>query len=180
MKSRQVGTGKRTVIDEMTAKDSLRILALLVFSRLAVAQTACPEGVPIGDPRCGPSPSWHTSASVPQPRGPEWQLTWGAIAIDLTTGDVGAAVGHFSRGKAKREAMDRCAASGATKCQVKLAYKNQCAVVVWPSNLAPGVLAQSAQSIDMASQLALSVCAESSGSECSVVYSDCTVPVLLN
>jgi uncharacterized protein DUF4189 len=158
----------------------LLLFSLLALCGVALGQTACPGGVSLGDPRCGPSPSGHGSSSPTLPRGPQWQLTWGAIAMDLTTGDVGAGVGFLSRGKAKGEAMTRCSANGAKKCQIQLAFKNQCAVVAWPSRTGIGVIAQSGSSIEEASQVALSRCASHSGSECKIVYSDCTVPVLMN
>ncbi|MCI4566751.1 DUF4189 domain-containing protein [Lysobacter sp. CFH 32150] len=154
---------------------------LLALNGVAWGQTACPGGVSPGDPRCGPSPN----ASVPLPRGPQWQLTWGAIASDSTTGDVGTTVGHLSRGEAKREALNKCAAGGAKKCRVVLAYKNQCAVYVAPTEKGESVagvaFAQGGPSIDVASQLGMSACREArGGGECSVIYSDCTRPVQEN
>lgn len=63
------------------------------------------------------------------------------------------------------------------KCNVILAYKHQCAVVAWPSELAAtGVVAQSGPSIAEASEVALSRCEGYSGVDCKIVYSDCTRP----
>ena len=166
------------------------VLSLLSVSGWAWAQN-CPSGIPAaGNPQCLPpdalrSPYYQSSAASTQPRGPQWQLTWGAIASDNTTSDVGVAVGHFSRGKAKSEALYRCAEYGSKKCRVLLAYKNQCAVYVQASENGKAVggvaYAQSGPSIDVASQLGLSACkATRGGGECTIVYSDCTVPELVD
>lgn len=163
----------------------LLLFALFFSSGFALGQTACPEGVQPGDARCGPSPPWHTSVSVPQPRGPEWHLTWGAIAMDTDTGDVGTSVGKLSKREAKREAIARCAAAGSMGCKIQFAYHNQCAVIAGPSENGKSVggtaFAQGGATIEIATRLALSSCtAKQGGGECAIEYSDCTVPALMN
>jgi len=155
------------------------ILLSLTLSGVAWGQTACPQGVSPGDPRCGPSSGVSGIDMTPPPKGPHWQLTWGAIATS-TTAELGATVGHFSRGKAKREAMAICSEKGAKKCRVELAYKNQCAVVAWPSIPGGGVAVQGGPSIEKATQIALQRCAASGGGGCKIAYADCTRPVLVN
>lgn len=168
----------------MNAK-SLLVLGLLAPMGAAWGQTACPQGVPPGDPRCGPSSGVSGIDMTPPPSGPRWQLTWGAIASDSTTGDVGTTTGHFSRGKAKREALSKCAALGARSCKLDLAYKHQCAVIAWASengkSVAGPAITRGGPSIEDASQGALASCKKMrSGGECTIVYSDCTSPVLVN
>lgn len=145
-----------------------------------------PGGTQPNGPVCVPIPGYGTTNSTtssPQPNN-YWQLTWGAIATDEATGATGATVGHFSRGKAKRDAMTRCASLGGRDCKVILAYKNQCAVIADPvegGKLVPGTsISQSGPSIQEASDVALKSCNErNGGKQCQVLYSDCSKPVLI-
>jgi hypothetical protein len=116
------------------------------------------------------------------PTGPQWALTWGAIALDETTGSVGATVGKYSKNDAKGEAMARCAESGVGDCKLQFAYKNQCAVIAWAAEngnaIGGAASVQSGPSIADASERALASCSSRrGGEECVVVYSDCTKPV---
>ncbi len=175
----------------MNAK-CLLLFSLLSWGGWVHAEQGCAPGFTLnasgtpGGPMCIPISGYGTTNNTtpPQASGPRWQLTWGAIAMDNTTGDSGVTVGHFSGGKAKREAMLRCAEFGAKRCKIVLAYKNQCAVVVTAAkhgkSVAGPVIAQGGPSIDVARQSALSACtAQRGGGECGVVYSDCTPPVLV-
>lgn len=162
---------------------------LLVAASMCLSGSAwsqgCPAGIPsAGNPACIPpdrenSPYYHdssgTAATTPQAR---WKLTWGAIAIDSFSGDVGTAVGKFSKGDAKHDAMDRCSAQGARKCESVLSYQNQCAVIAWPQVIGYGVIVQGGPSVAVASKIALSTC-KANGVACKIVYSDCTKPVLV-
>ncbi len=112
-----------------------------------------------------------------------WQLTWGAIAMD-EAGDIGVAVGSFSKRKATRKAMDNCSTEGAKHCKLVLAYENQCAVIAQPSqsgeSIAGTAITRGGPTIEDASQGALASCSASrGGGECKVIYSDCTKPVLV-
>jgi hypothetical protein len=166
----------------------LMILGLLAVSGRLYAEQGCapgfyPGGNQPNGPICIPVPGYGTtnSTTTSPASGPKWQLTWGAIAMDLTTtGNIGASVGHSSRGQAKREAMARCSVGGAKECVVQLTYKHQCAAVAWPTKVgALGVIAQSGPTIEEASRVALSRCEGYSGDACKIVYSDCTRPVLV-
>ena len=161
----------------------LLLIGVLAVTGIAYGQTACPVGVPIGDPRCGPSPSWPISS--PQPEGPQWQLTWGAIAADSTTGDIGTSAGKLSKREAKREAIARCAATGSRNCKLQLAYHNQCAAIAGPSEdgiiVSGTTIFQGGSTIELAAQLALSACmAKRDGGACSVDFAECTTPILVN
>ena len=116
-------------------------------------------------------------------RQSHWRLTWGAIASDKNSGDIGVIVGKFSAREAKHEAMQRCAQHGANSCKIDLAYQNQCAVIAWPSQddkLVGGVVVtRGGPTIEDAAQGALATCsAAREGAKCKIVYSDCTKPVL--
>ena len=169
---------------------------LLVFGLLSTcgqshAEQGCAPGfypggtVPNGA-ICVPIPGYGMSPSAPPTSsGPQWQLTWGAIAADTTTGDIGTSVDKLSKREAKREAIARCAAAGSRNCKLQLAYHNQCAAIAGPSedgNIVGGTtIFQGGPTIELATQLALSACmAKRDGAACAVDYSECTTPVLVN
>ncbi|MGO0999356.1 DUF4189 domain-containing protein [Lysobacter sp. CA196] len=149
----------------------------LLWSDHSMAQ--CPAGIPsAGNPQCIPPNAWPQNAPASQAARvePHWELTWGAIAIGLSTGDVGTSVGKSSKRKAEREALDRCAEHGAGDCKKLLfAYENQCAVVAWPEVLGQGanVITQGGPTIEVASELALKSCEGGSGARmgCRIVAS---------
>jgi hypothetical protein len=147
----------------------------------ALAQ--CPVGMPsAGNPQCIPPSAWPQNQQQAAPAAPNWKLTWGAIAIDPISGDVGTSVGILSKKKAEREAIKRCAASGASGCKKLLfSYENQCAVIAWPSVPGATIITQSGETVEVASQLALKSCiGDSVGNSrgCRIVYSECTKPIL--
>lgn len=155
----------------------------------AVSAQGCPAGIPsAGNPACIPQDrenSPYYQGGQGQGLEPRWHLTWGAIASDSGTGDIGVAVGKYSKVDAQREALERCADHGATKCKVLLAYHNQCAAIAWPTkngDLVGGTsVTRGGPSVEDASAGALSSCAAKNyGGLCKIIYSDCTKPVLQN
>jgi hypothetical protein len=166
-------------------------LGLFAISRIILAQ-GC-GGMPAANGVCIPPDSQtsplHSSYGAqenaqPTARQSHWLLTWGAVAMDSSTGDVGVSVGKSSKRNALREAISRCKNYGATNCKIELAYQNQCAVVAWASDggkaIGGAAITQSGPSVEVASQLALSACSKlRGGGECKIIYSDCTKPVLV-
>lgn len=136
----------------------------------------CPVGANWDDPRCIRD-AFDAGANSPRDSR-RWKLTWGAIVVDSTTGDVGTATGEFSKHDAERQALARCWTRGAEKCELLLSYEHQCAVIVWPGPNTGRVVAQGAATIDRATELALPKCEQLGGRDCKVLYSDCTKPVL--
>lgn len=136
----------------------------------------CPVGANWDDPRCIREAVDAGANSPPDNR--HWKLTWGAIAVDSTTGDVGTATGKFSKHDAEQQALGRCRTRGAEKCELLLSYEHQCAVIVWPGPNTGRVVAQGAATIDSATEIALPKCEQLGGRDCKVLYSDCTKPVL--
>ncbi len=173
----------------------MKVVCLLAFSLLSAsgltrAQTACPVGVAAGSAQCGPSPVSHGV----NPRAPaqptiryyltgKWKKTWGAIADDKTgTGNIGTSVGRFSKSDASRAAVESCESLGGGKCEVTLAYRNQCVVIAAPSvdgkEVGGTPQTQSAENLEIATALALPKCSKrNSGRECILVYSACSEPV---
>lgn len=171
-----------TVLEPEVRAKGLWILALFLLCGSAQAQYViggvqymCPVGANWDDPRCIREPvDAGASASM---RPPRWRLTWGAIAIDPKSGDIGMAVGKLSKRAAKREAVDSCRRFGATGCKFIRAYENECVVVVRPSARGDRAVVESGLTVDAASSVALAKCAKSSGLECKIAYSGCTQPI---
>ena len=170
---------------------SLLLVVLLGLSGAAYAEHGCQDGfIPVkqgSGQTCVADynfPHWKNQGGNQSATStvPQWALTWGAIALDEITGSVGATVGKSSRSDAKKEAMTRCAESGARNCKLQFAYQNQCAVIAWAAENGNAIggpaSVQSARSIADASEKALASCSSRrEGGECVVVYSDCTRPV---
>ena len=171
---------------------SLLLVVLLSVSGFAYAENGCQDGfIPVNQGNgqtCVADynlPYWkgkNNSNSVPA--GPRWKTTWGAVAMSASgTGDVGTSIGKYSKNDAKREAIQRCEASG-SKCKLSLAYHNQCVVIAWASEngkaIGGAAQTQGGPSIEVASKLALTACSKArNGGECTIVYSECTKPVQL-
>lgn len=166
----------------MSSLDLVVVLTLVALSLSVQAQTACPQGVTPGGSQCLPTGgSQQAQPSAPEPR---WRLTWGAIAMSSETGEVGTSVGRSSKREARREAMDKCQKLGGRACQLAVAYENQCAVVAWASEAGRptggGAFVQGAATIPEATRLAIPACSKSrGGGECSIIYSACSEPVLV-
>ena len=165
-------------------KVSLRRLALMgaptvLALPFAHAQMACPQGVTPGSTQCLPS----GPSAQPAPPAARWRFTWGAMAEDEETGNVGTSTGKFSRSAAHREAMRKCKAMGGRSCRPIFDYKNNCAVVVEPIQFIDGssiAIYRDGSSTEDASGVALATCEQRNGRECKVNYSNCTRPVLVN
>lgn len=172
----------------------MKIRCLLAGSWLGIASIASAQncgGMPAVNGVCIPpdsptSPlnSTYGQQRPAQPHQPvgKWRLTWGAIASDSVTGDIGVVTGESSQEKAKRAAINKCKASGATRCKIDLAYHNQCAAIASPADGGlpiPGVVINAGgPSIEVASEDAMEHCsAARGGGECTVIYSACSTPV---
>lgn len=165
-------------------KNPIFLGLILIASPLGVlAQMACPQGVTPGSQQCLPdSPGAATVA--PAPRQPRWKLTWGAFALDDGAAVVGTSTGEFSKRSAVRTAMNKCIASGGKNCAITLTYENQCAVIADPIDREKQPRFGShvgGPTIEDASKIALNNCYKKNGqSECEIIYSNCTRPVLVN
>lgn len=172
---------------------ALLILVLASIANNAVAQSQAPHvcgagpgpnevmaGMAPGGSGVAPTPLcyWKSQSqqssqqSTPQPTG-YWEKTWGAIAPSPKGGVLGTALGASTKEEAERLALADCEAKGGESCQVDLVYQNQCAAMVIGDKR---LRLQGAESIEAASELAMSRCNESD-SNCRVYYSACTEPV---
>ncbi|QDH71350.1 DUF4189 domain-containing protein [Marilutibacter alkalisoli] len=112
------------------------------------------------------------SPQPPEPTG-WWETTWGAIAPSPVGGVLGTAVGASSKEEAERSALEDCKAKGGGACEVRLAYYNQCAVMILGDNI---YRTASAGSIRDAEEYGIELC-EKEDTSCRVYYSACTEPV---
>lgn len=157
---------------------------LLIFTSASLAQTACPVGVAAGSAQCGPSPLQHLPSRSERQEAPitimvptgEWLNTWGAMATDWSTGNMGVSVGKISKIDAERQALSECTGLGSKGCEIAVAYRNQCGVI---ASAKPGtgglVIFQGGFSVQVATDIAMPKCrAGKSGESCEIVYSDCS------
>jgi hypothetical protein len=124
----------------------------------------CTPGSPLP---CNQTPPQGQQQVAPQPQA-VWADRWGAIAIDLQTGQAGTVEGKVSAVKANQAAMDYCTMHGSEHCQVILSFHNQCAAVAMGPKM--GVAGGPTQ--EAAERSAVSQC--SSENACKIVYSKCS------
>ena len=85
---------------------------------------------------------------------------------------MGAAASKASKSKAQKAAMDECRSKGGAKCVIKLAYYNQCAVIVWGDR---GYNLVNAETVEKAKQNAMQSC-NNADVNCQIYYSACSLP----
>ncbi|WDM80972.1 DUF4189 domain-containing protein [Xanthomonas cucurbitae] len=144
---------------------------------MVYAQTACPVGVPVGSPQCGPSSlvgGGEISPPPPRPSG-KWLKTWGAIA-SAPNGDTGVSSGRLSRDDAEKVALENCLSLKSSGCSIKFVYKNQCVAAANPVSGGEGGVISSAETLDAASIRALSRCGKASGNDCKISVAECSEP----
>jgi hypothetical protein len=147
---------------------------LLTAAGVAMAQTACPQGVAAGSAQCGPSSMVDSGGSFrytpPEPQA-IWADSWGAIASDAN-GVFGIVTDLPSKRSAKRAAVDECHKRGGA-CGVSLVFKNQCAAV---GSSTQSSFASGAPTIEEATARAIKRCEDANGEgKCWVYYSGCSL-----
>ena len=145
-------------------------LSLLGFTGASFAEGGCPPGqYPYETPQA--------RQCVPIPNGPSsqpsavWKSRWGAVAADGPKGILGVANGESSKRSAEKKALADCKGKGGA-CQIEIAYRDQCAVLVSGDKR---YLLRSAESIEVASQVGLRDC-NKEDVNCKVHYSGCSYP----
>lgn len=142
----------------------------------AHAEGGCPPGmIPYragaDASSCGPIPS---SPAPQAPAGPRWENRYGAIATDADNGIMGAVDNHASKRSASKGSVAECKARGGTECKVSVEYYNQCVVVVQGDKTANNYRAES---IELATELAMEACRSGGDTDCHVYYQACSLPV---
>lgn len=161
----------------------LVLISLLFLTSFAVhAEGRCPPGqYPVGDQNaggCAPIPG-ATQPSNSAPAG-EWETRWGAIVEDPQNLSTGASVSKRTRREAISAATDECRRVGGNKCQLRIAYYNQCVAIADPAADSRGrvggeSIAYSAVSVQAAKSGALKRCESAGGGQrCTLVYSACS------
>lgn len=155
-----------------------KCLAFFLFAAAAIpnVSTAQCGGINVGGGNCVPP----TAPGMPQgpsdtpnggsrPAAARWADRWGAFVMDKTTGDAGGVIDQLSRKAAIAAATHDCEITGATHCELIVAYYNQCAAIAITDNeMGSG----RAPTEDQAKELALHYCG-SSTQRCKIEYSAC-------
>jgi len=154
----------------------LIVCTIIAVSTLAapltlLAQTRCPGGTQAGSAACLPD---DPGSAPPRPTG-EWIKTWGALVRSNQKVGAWSSKGAFSESDARQEALNKCAAVGASDCVVDATYFNQCVAVA--GSREPGININTGKDQATAGKRALDDCQQKSSSTCSVVFSECTAPV---
>lgn len=160
---------------------ALHVLGWMGLCWAAHAENGCPAGyepwkIPVESASdCVAIPDYGQEEGPPGPAAEaRWLSRWGAIAIGSTAagGGVGTTTGQRSRRQAESAALKICRdTGGGAKCKV-LSYHDQCAAVAWGAD---SYVVQSAESIKVASGIALDQCHEKT-SDCRIYYSACSLP----
>lgn len=156
------------------------VASLGAFPFVSSAEGRCPPGsYPIGGQGvggCAPIASGGEVSQEPRPTG-RWIKTWGAIATS-STGEVGVAVERISKSDAAKEAVSQCIKLGGRDCKMVQAYKNQCVALISPTTSERGgTVISSAETEQIATQLAMKTCTTRGSAGCSKLYSACTKPL---
>ncbi|TWQ48723.1 DUF4189 domain-containing protein [Xanthomonas vasicola] len=158
-------------------KNFVIFLFMIFLAESGYCQTACPVGVVPGSPQCGPdSGTSRGDAAPPRPTG-EWIRTWGAIVGAGSSSQAWASIGKLSKKDAEADALDQCESAGVKDCSVEFTYRNQCVAVASASSANTKTGIGGAPEISTAKNNALHICEKNGGSDCSVIYSDCTKPI---
>lgn len=156
-----------------------KILLLILLT--PISALACPPGtVPqqgIGWQGCAPVAG--NTSSTPSHSEPEasWEDRWGAIAVDTAPqGSVGfgAVTGMARKGRAEKAALRSCRDKGGTRCEIKIAYRNQCAALTWGDH---SFNTSSAASEAEAKQVGMDKCTRAGERNCETFYLGCSAPV---
>ncbi|WP_425518214.1 DUF4189 domain-containing protein [Stenotrophomonas indicatrix] len=162
------------------------LIALILCMGPALAEGGCPPGsYPIGGQGvqgCAPIPGTSSGASgpavsaPPQPLG-EWLTRWGAVAESPTSSLVGTSSNESSERRAVAVAIKKCAAEGAKDCKSSVTYYNQCVAFAVPSSGKGQGSLDTAVDAETVAGNAIEHCKDTGGGKCTVVYSECSLPV---
>ena len=160
----------------------LLVLSFFAAAGKLYAQTACPVGVPPGDPRCGPSPDWHQGQAQVQQAPPtppvvitRWEMIddrFGAIAI-ASNGPYGVSFDQASAEDAEASAISICRDRGGVNCRPMGAHRNSCTTYAWGGG---GAVAGDPNA-GRSEQVALADCARNTGAQCEIIETFCSTPV---
>lgn len=170
----------------------LLILMMSAASFPALAEGGCPPGqYPIGGQGvqgCAPIPgAVSNGAAAASKQTGKWETRWGAVVEDMKPDPnrplaTGYAVSQRSKRVAISAATSQCKKQGGNKCEVRIAYYNQCVALADPDPVngrIPAGLTSSAvgaENLQKAKGLALDECRSgSNGASCSVTYSGCSM-----
>jgi len=155
----------------------LAVGLLLINAEHTRAEGGCPQGMlpfrfaPNQPPTCVWSGGRGNRA--PSPPAPQWEDRWGAIATDGAKGILSIASDQLSERDATAVVMNDCRERGGTNCKLKVAYLNQCGVVVQGDG---GFSVASERTLDAAIADGMKLCQDPGWPNCSVTHSSCSWP----
>jgi Domain of unknown function (DUF4189) len=144
------------------------LTSFLLYTPLAWSQ--CAAGVDTGGGQCTPPDAQGMPGyqQAPRPRA-VWADRWGAIATDTETGDAGTIEGQEGKATAEKKALAQCGSTGASHCQIRLTFRNQCAAAA----LGDGAVGfAGSPTEDDAKKRAVIECGNEAS--CKIVYSACS------
>jgi len=155
-----------------------KFLPIILLAPFALQ--ACPPGtVPqqgTGWQGCAPVPGTGASAPPRSEHQDIWMDRWGAIVVDTSPrGSIGftSATDMKNKAQAEKAALKSCRKKGGAKCEVVIAYYNQCAVLIWGDRT---ISTSGAPSEAQAKQRGIDKCTRADDTNCELVYSGCSLP----
>lgn len=153
----------------------------LILCLSSAGASACPPGTALqqGIGWQGCAPMAGTTSSTLSRSEPEiwWADRWGAIAVDTARhGSIGftAVTGMEQKGRAEKAALKSCRDKGGSRCEIKIAYRNQCTALTWGDR---SFNTSSAASEAEAKQVGMDKCTQAGERNCETFYSGCSAPV---
>jgi hypothetical protein len=165
---------------KLTISRWLLFYLLLLATGFVHAEGVCPPGMfptnpsgaqgPMG---CAPIPGYNNRQQNQQQPPQIWEPRWGAIATDGDGGSFGASINAPDQESADQSALADCRArKGSSKCEIEIAYVNQCAAMVAGD---VGYNTKAGLTIDLAIQAAMKVC-NAADTHCYAYYTACSMP----
>jgi len=150
------------------------LLLLLPFASVS----ACPPGEWLqqgpGWQMCVPMPGMSRGSEPPTDVTRAKVSHWGAIAIDRVDGGagIGASTNMSSKKEAQKIALADCKRKGGTRCDIEIAYVNQCSAIIWGDR---ALNSSTAATKSEAERRGLDKCSRSGDTGCEVYYSACSL-----
>jgi hypothetical protein len=143
----------------------------------------CPDGYyPIGGQGvqgCAPIPGYGQQAA--QPAQPYWVDRYGAVAWDVNAPEdagIGISANQRSRRKAEKLALAQCAKQGGSKqgCELIKTFWNGCMAM---AKGASGIRSPHVAGTEMQAMASAMKACKSDTTDCKVLHSVCSMPVLV-
>lgn len=147
---------------------------LLILAIFPYQLSACPPGMtPHGPASAGMTNGGCRPISGSDSQVPLWENRWGATALGENS-VTGWAADKRSKRSANRAALSHCKKRGGIDCKSTFTYHNQCVAIVNTDTLS---LIRSAITKERAVAIGIEDCHLQNSPSCTLLYSDCSLPV---